>query len=109
MKFEADVDREKRESVSICVKDDIHVHTSHASREGMTSCSSDQVKSARVLLNDVLRKDFPGIVTLAEGLQWNCLSNRRFVVSGLTEAIKDLFVLSKLEYGFEISQAGEQL
>ncbi|MFC1567981.1 STAS domain-containing protein [Pseudomonadota bacterium] len=107
MKFEVNVDRENAANLCIYVKGDINVHTSPVLREAMNSCFSDQTQSVRVFLDDVPRMDFSGIATLVEGLQWSRLSNRRFVISGLTEAVRDLFVLSNLEDEFEISEAGE--
>ncbi len=108
MKFEVSVDRESAESLCIHVKGDVNFHTSPALKKVMNSCLSDQVKSVRVLLDDVPRMDSSGIATLVEGLQWSRLSNRRFVISGLTEAVRDLVVLSNLEHEFEIAEAGEQ-
>jgi len=107
MKFEVNVDRESPENLCIHVKGDINVHTSPALREAMNSCFSDQTQSVRVFLDDVPRMDSSGVATLVEGLQWSQLSNRRFVISGLTEAVRDLFVLSKLEHEFEIVESGK--
>ncbi len=107
MKFEVSVDRESVESLHIHVKGDVNVHTSPALRKVMNSCFSDQVQSVLVLLDDVPHMDSSGIATLVEGLQWSRLSNKRFVISGLTEAVRDIFVLSNLEHEFEIAEAGE--
>ena len=107
MKFEVNVDHENRERVCIHVIGDVNVQTSPLLREAMNSCFSDQVRSVQVVLNEVARMDSSGIATLVEGLQWSRLSNRRFVISGLTEAVRDLFVLSKLENEFEIVEATE--
>jgi anti-sigma B factor antagonist len=107
MKFEVSVDRESVESLRIHVKGDVNFHTSPALKKAMNSCFSDQVKSVLVLLDDVPRMDSSGIATLVEGLQWSRLSNKRFIISGLTETVRDLVVLSNLEDEFEIAGAGE--
>ncbi|MDT8376636.1 MAG: STAS domain-containing protein [Mariprofundaceae bacterium] len=107
MKFEVNVDRESAESLCIHVKGDVNVHTSPALKKAINSCFSDQVKSVRVALDDVARMDSSGIATLVEGLRWSRSSNRRFVISGLTEAVRDLFVLSNLEDEFDIAEASE--
>ena len=46
--------------------------------------------------------DSAGIATLVEGLQWSRSTGGRFVLSGLTENVHDVFSLSKLDTVFEI-------
>jgi len=108
MKFEVNVDQESAEGLCIHVKGDVDVHTSPLLKEAMNRCFSGQAQDVRVMLNEVERMDSSGIATLVEGLQWSRLSNRRFIISGLTESVRDQFVLSKLEREFDISEASEQ-
>jgi anti-sigma B factor antagonist len=108
MKFEVSVDRESAESLCIHVKGDVNFHTSPALKKVMNSCFADRlVHSVRIVLSEVARMDSSGIATLVEGLQWSRLPDKRFVISGLTEAVRDLVVLSNLEHEFEISEAGK--
>ena len=107
MEFEVKVDRESAQTVCIYVKGDVNAQTSPALRKAISSCIADQAQSIQIVLNEVERMDSSGIATLVEGLKWSRASNGRFVVSGLTEAVRDLFILSKLEQEFEIVEASE--
>jgi len=108
MEFEVSVDRTDSENISVRIKGDVNVHTSPELKQVMAGFLSGPVKSVQILLDDVPRMDSSGIATLVEGLQWSRQTGKRFVISGLTEAVRDLFVLSKLEQEFDIVESGQK-
>jgi anti-sigma B factor antagonist len=110
MSVELDFDvQEKRDgpkSICLYVRGDLDRHTSPRLRRVMAPYFSGDFQHIRIVLDEVPRMDSSGIATLVEGLQWSRATQGRFVLSGLTDAVHDLFVLSKLDGEFDISDAG---
>ena len=81
---------------------DVTIHTSPRLREQLKPLLSAQMKEVHVALDDVDFMDSSGIATLVEGLQWGRLTGGRFVLSGLSKNVRDIFSLAKLDTVFEI-------
>ena len=54
-------------------------------------------------LSGVTYMDSSGIATMIEGLQWSTREGKRFIVSGLSEQVMDVFVLTNLKDVFEFA------
>jgi len=87
---------------SVTVKGDVTIQTSPELRSALQPLFSSGVEMIRVVLSDVKFMDSSGIATLVEGLQWSKTSGGRFVLSGLSETVRDVFELAKLDTIFEI-------
>ncbi len=81
---------------------DVTIHTSPRLREQLKPLFSAQMKEVHVALDEVDFMDSSGIATLVEGLQWGRLTGGRFVLSGLSKNVRDIFSLAKLDMVFEI-------
>jgi len=88
--------------VTVCVKGDVTIQTSPELRNALQPLFTSNIEVVRVMLNDVKFMDSSGIATLVEGLQWSKTSGGRFVLSGLSETVRDVFELAKLDTIFEI-------
>ncbi|MDQ6981906.1 MAG: STAS domain-containing protein [Mariprofundus sp.] len=81
---------------------DVTIHTSPRLREQLKPLLNASTREIRVALEHVDFMDSSGIATLVEGLQWARLTGGRFVLSGLSENVRDVFELAKLDTVFEI-------
>ena len=90
------------ESVSLQINGDLDVDTSPQLKRVLSACFDEKLKRIDIRLNGVAKVDSSGIATLVDGLRWSRASGNHFVLSGLTEAVHDLFVITKLEKEFEI-------
>jgi len=88
--------------VLLRVYGDVTIHTSPSLREQLKPMLSASVKEIHVVLKHVDFMDSSGIATLVEGLQWARLTGGRFVLSGLSENVRDVFELAKLDTVFDI-------
>lgn len=89
-------------AVLLRVSGDVTIHTSPRLREQLKPLFSASMKQIRVALDDVGFMDSSGIATLVEGLQWARMTGGRFILSGLSENVRDVFELAKLDTIFEI-------
>ncbi|HID36064.1 MAG TPA: anti-sigma factor antagonist [Ghiorsea sp.] len=89
-------------AASITVTGDVTIQTSPELRNELQPLFTSDVEVIRVVLNDVKFMDSSGIATLVEGLQWSKRVKGRFVLSGLSETVRDVFELAKLDTIFEI-------
>jgi len=80
----------------------VNIHTSTQLRQRLKPLLDDHHKEGRVDLSQVSFIDSAGIATLVEGLRWSRDDGRRFVLSGLSENVRDIFELAKLDTVFEI-------
>jgi len=80
----------------------VNIHTAIQLRQRLKLFLDDKHKEVRVNLSNVSFIDSAGIATLVEGLQWSRGDGRRFVLSGLSENVRDIFELAKLDTVFEI-------
>ncbi len=88
--------------VSLQVHGDVTIHTSPRMREQLKPLFTTSMKEIRVELGGVDFMDSSGIATLVEGLQWARLTGGRFILSGLSENVRDVFALAKLDTVFDI-------
>ncbi len=89
-------------SVAITLNGVVNIHTAMQLRRRLKLLLDDQYKEIRVDLGRVSFIDSAGIATLVEGLQWSRGGGRRFVLSGLSENVRDIFELAKLDTVFDI-------
>jgi len=92
------------QGVVIGVVGDVTIQTSPLLREALQPFfNGSSVTSIQVNLNGVDFMDSSGIATLVEGLQWSKKNEGKFVLSGLTDTVRDVFTLAKLDSVFEIA------
>jgi len=84
---------------------DVTIQTSPQLREQLKPLLNASMKEIRVALEHVGFMDSSGIATLVEGLQWARMTGGRFVLSGLSENVRDVFELAKLDTVFEIEES----
>jgi anti-sigma B factor antagonist len=89
-------------SVALTLSGVVYVHTATQFRQHLKPLLNNRHKEIRVDLGRVNFIDSAGIAILVEGLQWSRDDARRFVLSGLSENVRDVFELSKLDTVFEI-------
>ena len=100
LKFER-IDEDDKH-VLLRVYGDVTIHTSPRLREPFKPILNDGVREIRFALEHADFMDSSGIATLVEGLQWARLTGGHFVLSGLSENVRDVFELAKLDTVFEI-------
>jgi len=89
-------------SAALTLSGVVNIHTATQLRQCLKLLLDAQYKEVRVDLGGVSFIDSAGIATLVEGLQWSRGDGRRFVLSGLSENVRDIFELAKLDTVFEI-------
>ncbi len=104
-KLEFEREEQGQGQLLLKVSGDVTIHTSPRLREQLKPMLSSNVNEIHVALDGVDFMDSSGIATLVEGLQWARLTGGRFVLSGLSENVRDVFELSKLDTLFEIENA----
>jgi len=80
----------------------VNIHTATQLRQRLKPFLDARHKEVRVDLNHVNFIDSAGIATLVEGLQWSRNDGHHFVLRGLSENVRDIFELAKLDTVFEI-------
>ncbi len=80
----------------------LNIHTAMQLRQQLKSVLDDEHKKVCVSLTGVSFIDSAGIATLVEGLQWSRSDGRRFILTGLSENVRDIFELAKLDTVFDI-------
>jgi len=102
LKFE----REERDegAALLRVYGDVTIQTSPQLREQLKPLLSTSMREICVALEHVDFMDSSGIATLVEGLQWARMTGGRFLLSGLSENVRDVFELAKLDTVFEIEE-----
>ena len=88
--------------VALNVYGDVTIQTSSELRNTLKPLFTSDAKRISVQLGGVEFMDSSGIATLVEGLQWSQASGGRFVLLGLTDTVRDVFELAKLDTIFEI-------
>jgi len=91
--------------VLLRVDGDVTIHTSPRMRQQLKPMFTASMQEIRVALDKVDFMDSSGIATLVEGLQWARLTGGRFVLSGLSSNVRDVFELSKLDTVFDIEDS----
>ncbi len=101
MSLHIEITREDK-TATVVVKGDVTIQTSPELRAKLKPLFASDVTRIDVKLDGVDFMDSSGIATLVEGLQWSKASGGKFVLSGLTETVRDVFELAKLDTVFEI-------
>jgi len=91
-------------NATITVKGRVDIHSSPKLRQALKPLLTASRQSIVVDLNQVSFMDSSGIATLVEGLQWSREHGGRFVLSGLSENVRDIFALARLDTVFEIEE-----
>lgn len=97
------IDRKSDGCVLIRLVGLVDIRTSPALRQKLHPLFTPDNKHIQMDLSGVTFMDSSGLATLVEGLQWSRLHSGRFVLAGLTEPVRDVFVMSKLDTVFEIA------
>jgi len=86
----------------------VNIQTAVALRKQLKPMLSAKQQHVYIDLSGVGFIDSAGLATLVEGLQWSrAAEGRRFVLSGLSDNVRDIFELAKLDTVFDIeSPAG---
>ena len=88
--------------VTLSIQGDVTIQTSPELRNELKPLFKSNLDCIHIKLSGVEFMDSSGIATLVEGLQWSKASGGKFVLSGLTETVRDVFELAKLDTIFEI-------
>jgi anti-sigma B factor antagonist len=88
--------------VTLMIKGDVTIQTSPELRNELKPLFASDAECIHVKLDGVDFMDSSGIATLVEGLQWSKAKGGKFVLSGLTETVRDVFELAKLDTIFDI-------
>ena len=105
-RFEIAEESEGADRIHLRIQGDLDVDTSPRLYALLNRCFNQNIHHIHIALDEVPRMDSSGIATLVAGLRWSQRSGGRFVLTGLTEAVRDLFVLSKLDQEFEVVAEG---
>lgn len=107
MNVQLKFDRQDKDAshVLLRVHGDVTIQTSSRLREQLKPLLNANIKEVRVALEHVDFMDSSGIATLVEGLQWARLTGGHFILSGLSENVRDVFELAKLDTVFEIEES----
>jgi len=93
------------ETTHVIVRGKVDIHSSPKLRQALKPLLTAEQNAIFVDLNQVSFMDSSGIATLVEGLQWSREHGGRFVLSGLSDSVRDIFALAKLDTVFEIEDA----
>jgi len=104
MKLEIEKKRADDTSAELVLNGVVNIHTATKLREHLKSLLDDHRQELRVDLSGVSFIDSAGIATLVEGLQWSRGTGRRFVLAGLSDNVRDIFALAKLDTVFDIEK-----
>ena len=98
------IEKEELNEVALVrIAGEIDMHTSPNVRNTLLPFFERGMKGIVVDLAGVTYMDSSGIATMIEGLQWSSREGKRFVLTGLRDAVMDVFVLTNLKDAFEFS------
>jgi len=105
MTMNLEIDEMKQDGNATRLKLDgvVNIQTAVALRQRIKPLLNETHQSIHIDLAGVSFIDSAGLATLVEGLQWSRAdAGRHFVLSGLSENVRDIFELAKLDTIFEI-------
>jgi len=107
MKLEIIQTKQDGDGVCLALKGVVNIQTAVDFRRQLKPLLDNAKQSIHIDLSDVKFIDSAGLATLVEGLQWSrAAEGRHFVLSGLSDGVRDIFELAKLDTVFEIEDGG---
>ena len=88
----------------LVIEGEVDMMSAPVVRDTLVPLFQDTMRGVVVDLSGVTYMDSSGIATMIEGLQWSTREGKRFIVSGLSEQVMDVFVLTNLKDVFEFAQ-----
>lgn len=86
------------------IEGEVDMQSAPEVRDNLLPLFQETMRGIIVDLSGVTYMDSSGIATMIEGLQWSTREGKRFIVSGLSEQVMDVFVLTNLKDVFEFAQ-----
>jgi len=102
-RFDIVEESEGTDRIRLRIQGDLDVDSSPRLYVLLNQCFNQNINHIHIALDNVPRMDSSGIATLVAGLRWGQRSGGHFVLTGLTETVRDLFELSKLDQEFELA------
>jgi len=102
LKLEIIKEEAESEQARLFLNGVVNIHTTTQLREHLKPLLDDHHDEVRVDLAGVRFIDSAGIAALVEGLQWSRATGKRFVLSGMSDNVRDIFSLAKLDTVFDI-------
>jgi len=103
MNLEITQTKQDGDAVHLALNGVVNIHTAVALRQQLKPLLDNAKQLIHVDLSGVGFIDSAGLATLVEGLQWSReTGDRRFVLSGLSDNVRDIFELAKLDTVFDI-------
>ncbi len=99
---------EKDGVVTISIEGEFDMAASPKIRNFLTPLFKENNRSVIVDLAKVPYIDSSGIATLVEGLQWSHSSDKKFRLTQLSPAVKDVFEIARLLTVFEVFDSHEE-
>jgi anti-sigma B factor antagonist len=105
--MELQVKKESGGVALISIAGELDMSTSSKVRNALLQYFKRDTRGIVVDLSDVTYMDSSGIATMIEGLQWSTREGKRFVLAGIRDKVKDVFVLTNLHEVFEFKDNSE--
>lgn len=103
MKLDISENKQEEDKVRLMLNGVVNIHTAVELRQHLKPMLNGKYKHIHIDLGEVTFIDSAGLATLVEGLQWShAAEDRRFVLSGLCDNVRDIFELAKLDTVFDI-------
>jgi len=103
MKLEISEIEQSKGAVRLALTGVVNIQTAMALRRHLKPMLNAKQQYIHVDLGAVSFIDSAGLATLVEGLQWSLAAEgRRFVLSGLSDNVRDIFELARLDTVFDI-------
>ncbi len=103
MKLDISENEQGEGTVQLVLNGVVNIHTAIGLRQHLKPMLNGKYSHIHIDLSGVKFIDSAGLATLVEGLQWShAAEGRRFVLSGLSDNVRDIFELAKLDTVFDI-------
>jgi len=96
------IDGSDSQKVVLRLRGDVNLQTSAQLLLALSPLLTDAMQSISVDLSEVAMMDSSGIATLVEGLRWSQRSGGAFVLTGMSDWVRDAFGLARLQQAFTI-------
>lgn len=103
MKLDISQREQEGDTIQLMLNGVVNIHTAVELRQRLKPMLNGKYKHIYIDLGGVNFIDSAGLATLVEGLQWShAAEGRRFVLSNLSDNVRDIFELAKLDTVFDI-------